>query len=215
MGPFACSPAQCSGPSLTLTAESRRKASMSPHAAETLNATPFDLFLHDAIREGSRVQLSNRLPSASQLKEICSCQAEQAVRGSVLTHAPDVPMSRLEDALRLSLEPFVHPGTGRIGHAFPLEGGGIEGPLRSSSGVEPADFQAKNTPRRSEASHASRSRRPQMASSTAHCNCWSIGSDANRFECTCLPSCPICFRVLPHPLSATCDFIPRIQAICK
>ena len=71
MDPFACSPSQCSGPSRTLAAESRRKASMGPQVAETLNATPFGLLLIDAVREGGPVQLSNRLPPASQLKEIC------------------------------------------------------------------------------------------------------------------------------------------------
>ena len=64
-------------------------------------------------------------------------------------------MSWLEDALRLSLEPFVNPGTGRIGHAFPFEDSGIDGPLRSFRGVEPVVFQAENTPRRFEALRAS------------------------------------------------------------
>ena len=63
-------------------------------------------------------------------------------------------------------------------------------------------FHAKNTPRRFEALHASWSGRPRMSASTAHCNCWWTGGDANRFECTWLPSRPICFRVLPHPRSA-------------
>ena len=57
------------------------------------------------------------------------------VQFSVRQHAPQESMSRLVEALRDEMEPFIDPGRGRIGHAFPIEGGSAEQIIGEDDGL--------------------------------------------------------------------------------
>ena len=65
--------------------------------------------------------------TASKLREVYREEVEgRNARVSVRQQAPEELMSDLLEVLRDELEPFIDPGTGRIGHAFPIEGGSAE-----------------------------------------------------------------------------------------
>ena len=68
-----------------------------------------------------------REATASKLREVHRQEVEgRNVRVSVRQQAPEGLMSDLVEVLQDELEPFIDPGTGRIGHAFPIEGGSAE-----------------------------------------------------------------------------------------
>ena len=65
--------------------------------------------------------------TANQLREVYGQEVEgRNVRVSLRQQAPEELMFDLLDVLRDELEPFIDPGTGRIGHAVPIEGGSAE-----------------------------------------------------------------------------------------
>ena len=65
--------------------------------------------------------------TVSELREVYRREVEgRNVQVSVRQQGPEELMSDLLEVLRDELEPFIDPGTGRIGHAFPIEGGSAE-----------------------------------------------------------------------------------------
>ncbi|MCY4498377.1 MAG: HEPN domain-containing protein [Rhodospirillaceae bacterium] len=65
--------------------------------------------------------------TANQLREVYGQEVEgRNVRVSVRQQVPEESMSGLLEVLRDELGPFIDPGTGRIGHTFPIEGGSAE-----------------------------------------------------------------------------------------
>ena len=73
---------------------------------------------------------------ANRLREVFREEVEgRNVQFSVRQHAPQESMSRLVEALRDEMEPFIDPGRGRIGHAFPIEGGSAEQIIGEDDGL--------------------------------------------------------------------------------
>ena len=65
-----------------------------------------------------------RNAKANKLREVFGREVEgRNVQVSIRQHVPEELMSGLLEVLRGELEPFIDPGTGRIGHSFPIEGG--------------------------------------------------------------------------------------------
>lgn len=101
---------------------------------EALNAilaeTRFDIEYREygrfAPADGSRRGTLREAP-ASRLHEVYVQEIEgRNVRASVRQQAPEELMAHLLEVLRGELEAFIDPGTGRIGHAFPIQGGSAE-----------------------------------------------------------------------------------------
>ena len=101
---------------------------------EALNAilaeTRFDMEYREYARfspAGGSRRGRFREATASKLREVYRQEVEgRNVRVSVRQQAPEELMSDLLKVLRDELEGFIDPGTGRIGHAFPIEGGSAE-----------------------------------------------------------------------------------------
>ena len=101
------------------------------HVIKALNAileeTHFDFEYREYGRyspaDGSR-RGTLRDAKANKLREVFGREVEgRNVQVSIRQHAPEELMSGLLEVLRGELEPFIDPGTGRIGHTFPIEGG--------------------------------------------------------------------------------------------
>ena len=104
------------------------------HVIEALKAIVEETRFNFEYREYSRFSPADgsrrgtlRDANASRLREIFGQEVEgRNVRVSVRQHTPQELMSGLLEVLRDDLEPFIDPGTGRIGHAFPIQGGSAE-----------------------------------------------------------------------------------------
>ncbi|MDE0125777.1 MAG: hypothetical protein OXN97_14480 [Bryobacterales bacterium] len=99
------------------------------HGADLAGGNTYRLVLEDGVWSATYVPRTVVVALGTSEETLFVTLNRRSAEAFCLTHAPDVPMSRLEDALRLSLETFVHPGTGRIGHAFRFESGGIDGAI--------------------------------------------------------------------------------------
>ena len=101
------------------------------HVIKALNAileeTHFDFEYREyawfSPADGSR-RGTLRDAKANELREVFGREVEgRNVQVSIRQHAPEELMSGLLEVLRGELEPYIDPGTGRIGHTFPIEGG--------------------------------------------------------------------------------------------
>ena len=104
-----------------------------------LQETGFDLeyreFVGYSPPDGSR-RGNFRDASAQGLREVYGREAHgRNVRVSIAQHSPERLMSELLAALRDELEPFVDPGTGRIGHVCPIEEGSAVRTAREEAGL--------------------------------------------------------------------------------
>ena len=83
----------------------------------------FELETTEIGNDGTRLRPARQHASATELREIYRREKGRTVDLRVIASVPDESMSRLEDALRRTLERFIDPDADRIGHAFPIAGG--------------------------------------------------------------------------------------------
>ena len=101
------------------------------HLIDALNAILEETRFNFSYREYTKFSPADGLrggtlrdAKADELREVYGQEVEgRNVHVSVSQHAPEESMSGLLGILRDELEPFIDPGTERIGHAFPIEGG--------------------------------------------------------------------------------------------
>lgn len=97
------------------------------HGAGLAGGNTCRLVLEDGVWSAADVPRTVVVALGTSGETLFVTLSRRSAEAFCLTHAPDVPMSRFEDALRLSLEPLAIPGTGRIGHAFPSGVAGSRG----------------------------------------------------------------------------------------
>ena len=120
------------------------------HVKEALNAlleeTRFEIKYREYHRfspaDGSR-RGTLRDANANDLREVYGKEVEgQNVQFSVRQYAPEKLMSGLLEALRNELEPLIEPGTERVGHTFPIEGGSAVQTTRADGGLFHFEYQS-------------------------------------------------------------------------
>lgn len=112
-----------------------------------LEQTRFDFEYREyggfSLADGSR-RGRVRAVNANDLREVYEREVEgRNVRVSIRQHAPEKLLLGLLEALREELEPFVDRGTGRIGHAFAIEGGSAVQTTRAEGGLVHFEYQSE------------------------------------------------------------------------
>ena len=88
----------------------------------TVDEAAFDLECTEIASDGKSGQPSFQRVSAAQLHDVYLRERDRLVKLYARASVPDAAMTPLVDALRRTLGEFIHPDTGRIGHAFPVDG---------------------------------------------------------------------------------------------
>ena len=82
----------------------------------------FDLKCTEIANDGGSNRPSSQRVSAAQLREAYLREQDRAVKLYAVASVPDAAMTKLVDDLSRALGEFIHPDTGMIGHAFPVDG---------------------------------------------------------------------------------------------
>ena len=174
----------------------------------------FDLECTAIASGGESEEPSRQRVSIAEFHEIYLRERDRPVKLYARASAPDPAMTRLIDALRSTLEQFIHPDTDRIGHAFPVDGSnysrGAFRPdgLRDYESQSPLGEFARTLVRAAAIMGAKQAARLLVA--------WKSGDPVSFHMCTVLSGLPLTAPLTPRqdirlvPLGLSTAELPRL-----
>ena len=174
----------------------------------------FDLECTAIASDGGFRQLSRQSVSTSQLQEVYLRERDRPVKLYARANVPNPVMTRLVDALRRTLEQFIHPDTDRIGHAFPVDGSTYHRSAARQDGLRDVE---SHSPLREFASALVRAAVIMgVKESVGLLASWSHGQPINLRMCTVLSGLPLAAALTPRqdirivPLALSTAELPRL-----
>ena len=197
-----------------MTSEPTNMKTVNELLAAILSESSFDLEFTEITHDGRSKALPGRSVKASNLREVFDCYQDRIVKRRAYKQAPEALMSQLIEALRLVLGRFIDPESDRIGHAFPIEGGGHTRATGGSGGLLEFEFASPLSNFASSLAQAAAINGVDTV--TRFLAEWERGEPVRVFISTVLNGLPLSARVCPRddlrivPLSLSTAQLPRL-----